>query len=120
MAIYVPKRYTGYNIVTIAQLKNRPDAIDDPDEDNKEAGKIVELDPTKSVHPHRPPSGRFDSYTADTSYHILVDIPPITQKIESKDGEVEHKTFYTKVAGKIQLRWVSTDGRTWNRLYFFR
>jgi len=118
-SIYVPKRYEGFNIVTLRQLKNRPDAIADP-EGSKEAGKIIELNPAHNTPPVRQPSGKFDSYTADTPYHILIDIPPITQEIEADDGKTEYKTFYTKVAARIKLRWVSTNGREWDRLYFFR
>ena len=117
--VYVPKRYEGFNIVTLTQLRNRPDAIDDT-EDTRDAGKIVELDPEGKTPPYRPPSGKFDSYTADTPFHILVDIPPITKQTKTEDGDVKSQTFYTKVAAKIKLRWVSTDGVTWNRLYFFR
>lgn len=117
--IYVPKRYKGFNIVTIRQLENRPDAIEHSEGETREAGKIIDLNPEMNVKPYREPSGKFDSYTADTPYHILVNIPPMTKEVE-EDGETKYRTFFTKVAAKVKLRWVSTDGRTWNKLYLFR
>jgi hypothetical protein len=109
----VSKRYKGYNIVTESELRDRPDALDF--DVGGESGKIVDLDPSKHARPVRSPSGKYDSYSSDTAFHVLVNIPPIVKVV---DGE--ERIIYMKVATRVRSRWVSTDGKNWNRLYFYR